>query len=62
MSKTLSGIVMFVKEDSAVVYTGNGSWRIPLEDFENDPQKDDKVTIEADNLWFPTWLRVKSKL
>jgi len=56
--KMKRGFVMWVDEDSAVVYCG-GSWRISLSKFKHPPEKDQDVWLEVeDNFWKATHLRV----
>ncbi len=53
--------VMWVDEDSAVVWNKGGSRRLLLTDFIEKPEKDQTVWMEMDHAWFTTYMRVWPK-
>lgn len=53
--------VMWVDEDSAVLYNGNGSRRVPLTDFIETPEADQVVWMEMDHSWWTTYMKVWPK-
>ena len=53
--------VMWVDEDSAVLWNRCGSRRIQLTDFVEHPTKDQTVWMEMDHSWWTTYMKVWTK-